>query len=102
MRIMEGQNDENVTASHEFSQNGNDPSTANRLLGNRQAFMPNPNAINQITEGKPHDTMQTYTTQANSEFAQVVEQMVALNEWLPRNITKRILNELQTIRTTQF
>ena len=26
-----------------------------------------------MTEGKPHDTQQTYTTQANSEFAQVVD-----------------------------
>ena len=39
-------NDENVGGSAEFSQNGSEPNTANRLLGNRQAFMPNPNAVN--------------------------------------------------------
>ena len=46
IRAMENSNDENVGASREFSENGIEPNTANRLLGNRQAFMPNPNAVN--------------------------------------------------------
>jgi len=43
---MENGNDENVGGSREFSENGMEPNTANRLLGNRQAFMPNTNAVN--------------------------------------------------------
>ena len=79
MRVLQNQNshDENVAESRDFasdpsmkgvfSTQGSEANQANRLLGNRQAFMQNTNAVNQ-PDGKPRDTMQTNTTNDNSEY----------------------------------